>query len=95
MSLATEIVKQFRALFKGSISAADRKLITDCAETIALVQIDLLRGDMTLAQAKRERAHVEATLANLKSAGEGRAIATFWKAVNLATGIALKALAAV
>jgi hypothetical protein len=94
MSLATEIVKQFKALFQGSISAADRKLLADCATTIAEVQIELLRGNMTAAQAKRERAHVDATLANLKSAGEGRAVATFWKAVNLATAVVTKTIAA-
>jgi hypothetical protein len=90
--LAKEIIKQFAALAKGyGLTAREKQLLRECAADAAALEVQVLSGQLSPEKAKREKGHISTQLKSIKSIAGGRLTAIFWKAVNIAVGVLLKA----
>jgi hypothetical protein len=92
--LASDILSQFKALLGNrwaKFNATERRIVTACTVDAAALNAQIFTGQLTPAQAQREKAQILAQIANLKSAAEAGGVELF----NLAIKLALKGLFAV
>lgn len=96
MSLAKEILAQWKTLAKGArLSPREKVLLSEVATDAAALQVQIFTGAVTDAKAKREKAQLDAQIASIKSIGGGRANKLFWQAAEEAALVLVKVLVAV
>lgn len=95
MSLETEILAAWKDLTKSfRLSPVEKRLVAQVAADAAELHIEVLGGTMTAAAAGKEKAQLDAQLANLKSIAGARAQRLFWQAFNTAASVITKAILA-
>jgi hypothetical protein len=74
-----QVVDRLGDAWANRLSDAERGLIIDCCNDAAVLSIDALAGRTNV---DKDFRHVNAQLANIKSLGETRVAAIFWRAAK-------------
>lgn len=93
--LAADILAALRQLLGdrwAKFKATERQLLARVSDDFAALGVELVTGQITPAQANRERVQLLAQLANLKSAGEAAGQALVSDLLMTAVKLALKGL---